>query len=96
MLKSLFTLKRQAGDMLADRLPGTAGQATWELLAHPLGPRERLTAYLNAWANMDESAWLEANVRALYEDIMDIFREHPESEVWYREWRATHPEARVC
>ena len=65
--------------------------APWELLAHPADPRERLTAYLDAWAGMDEAAWPEANVKALYEDIMDIFRDHPEAEGWYRDWRAAHP-----
>lgn len=96
MLKSLFTLKRQAGNMRADRSPGTAGEATWELLAHPLDPRERLTACLNAWAGMDEDLWPEANVRALYEDIMDIFLQYQEAESWYREWKQANPEAKLA
>ena len=70
--------------------------APWELLTHPPDPHKRLTDYLDAWAGMDEAAWLEANVKALYDDIMDIFQEYPEAEAWYREWRAAHPEARLC
>ena len=68
----------------------------WDLLTHPPDSQERLTEYLNAWATMDEAAWPEANVKALYEDIMDIFREHPEANGWFREWRAKHPQARLC
>ncbi len=68
---------------------------TWEALSHPTDPRECLTGYLDAWAGMDEAAWPEANVKALYDDIMDIFCEHPEAEGWYREWRASHPESRL-
>jgi hypothetical protein len=81
---------------LAD--PPNAGTQTdpvpWELLSHPQDPRERLTCYLDAWASMNEAVWPEANVRALYEDIMDIFRDHPEADGWFREWRAAHPEGR--
>lgn len=69
--------------------------APWELPTHPADPRERLTGYLDAWASMDESAWPEANVLALKEDIMDIFREYPEADAWYREWREKHPEGRL-
>jgi hypothetical protein len=43
---------------------------------------------------MDEATWPEANVKALYEDIMDIFREYPAAETWFAEWRAAHPGAR--
>ncbi len=81
--------------MPADRSLGRAGPAPWELLAHPPDPRERLTAYLNAWANMDEATWPEPNVKALYEDIMDVLRDHPQSETWFREWRKAHPEERL-
>lgn len=60
-----------------------------------LHPRERLARYLDTWAGMDESAWPEANVKALYDDIMDLFHAHPEAEAWYRAWRTAHPEARL-
>jgi len=69
--------------------------APWELLPHHSDPKERLFGYLDAWATMDEAAWPEANVKALYDDIMDIFQEHPEAEKWYREWRAAHPEVKL-
>ena len=83
---------------LADR-PKTGYRtdpAPWNLLTHPPDPRERLTEYLNVWAGMNEAAWPEANVKALYEDIMDIFREYPEAEGWFRDWRKAHAEARLC
>ncbi len=51
----------------------------------------RLAGYLDAWAGMDEAVWPEANVKALFEDIMDIFREHPAADGWYRAWRAGRP-----
>jgi len=66
------------------------------LLTHPEDPRERLTEYLDAWAGMDEAAWPEANVKALFDDIMDIFREHSEAGTWFEQWRAGHPEAKLC
>ncbi len=59
-------------------------------------PKARLWRLLDTWASMDESAWPEANVRALSEDIMDIFMEHSEAESWFRDWRTAHPEARLC
>ena len=68
--------------------------APWELLTRPQDPRERLILYLDTWATMSEDEWPEANVRALYEDIMDLFRDKPEADAWFREWRQKHPEAR--
>jgi hypothetical protein len=60
-------------------------------------PRTRLFGYLDAWAGMDESAWPEANVKALYEDIMDVFAEHPrDADGWFRAWRQAHPGARLA
>ncbi len=60
------------------------------------GARAYLWRLMDTWGSMDESTWQEANVRALYEDIMDLFNAHPEAEAWYREWRATFPEARLA
>ncbi len=71
-------------------------RAPWELLPCSQDPRERLTECLDVWAIMDESTWPEANVKALYEDIMDLFKAYPEAEAWYREWRKAHAEARLC
>jgi hypothetical protein len=59
-------------------------------------PKARLWDLLDTWAGMDETTWPEANVKALYDDIMDIFGEYPEADGWFREWRAAHPEARLC
>jgi len=36
-------------------------------------PRTRLFVCLDTWATIDEDSWPEASVKALYEDIMDIF-----------------------
>ena len=70
--------------------------APWERLTHLEDPRERLVSYLDTWADLDESAWPEVNVKALYEDIMDIFREYPEAEGWFQEWRQAHPVGRLA
>jgi len=60
-------------------------------------PKARLHQLLATWAWMDESAWPEANVQALYEDILDLFRDHPgEADAWFKEWRAAHPAARLA
>lgn len=60
-------------------------------------PRVRLLSYLDTWAGMDEAKWTEASVKALYDDIMDIFHDHPrEADGWFREWRAAHPTARLA
>jgi hypothetical protein len=37
----------------------------------------------------------EANVKALNEDIMDIFAEHAEANAWFRAWRGLHLNARL-
>jgi hypothetical protein len=95
VLKSLFTSEQGASHRPLDSSPQATGPAPWDLLTQPAEPRDRLTLYLNAWAGMDEAAWPEANVRALYDDIMDIFRDHPEADAWFAEWRAGQPEARI-
>ncbi len=88
---------RETGPVVVADPPKATPQlcsAPWDLLTHPSEPRERLTEYMDAWANMDESAWPEANVRALYEDIMDLFKAHHQAETWYQEWKQDHSEAR--
>ncbi len=51
---------------------------------------------MDTWTGMDEAAWPEANVKALYEDIMDIFGEYQEADAWFREWRKAHPEGKLA
>jgi hypothetical protein len=58
-------------------------------------PRTRLVRCLDLWATMDEATWSEPNVKALLDDIMDLFREYPEADGWFAEWRAAHPAARL-
>lgn len=58
-------------------------------------PRARLSALLHTWTNMNEGTSPEANVRDLYVDIMEIFRDHPEAEAWFGDWRATHSAERL-
>jgi len=61
------------------------------------GPQDRLVKMLNDWSTMDESAWSEANVQALYRDIADLFKAHPvEAGGWYQAWRREHPGARLA
>ena len=84
----------EGGAELAGPAAPWTAPALYEQLAHPPGPQGRLWLLLDTWAGMDEAAWPEANIKALYEDLMDIFRDHPEAETWYREWRKAHPEAR--
>jgi hypothetical protein len=79
----------RTSDPLADVLPPTP-------TVYPPGPRGRLWGLLDTWTSMDEAAWPEANVKAVFDDIMDIFRDHPEADAWYREWRGKNPEARLC
>jgi hypothetical protein len=93
---AIAELARHVGS-LADPLRATLrlDPAPWELLTRPQDPRDRLAEYLGTWATMDEAAWPEANVRALYDDIMDLFRDHPEADAWFRRWRAAHSEVRL-
>lgn len=78
----------------SDRVGDPRAPAALDFPGQTLDPRARLWRLLNTWAAMDEAAWTKANVKALYDDIMDLFREYREAEGWYREWRAAHPEAR--
>jgi len=66
----------------------------------PEAAKAHLWRLLDLWAGMDESqtttavtsgqpvpVWTEANVKALYEDIMDVFSATPEANGWLQEWR---------
>ena len=70
-------------------------RAMYDPLYHAPDPKARLWFLLDLWASMHEAEWSEANVNALYEDIMDLFRDHEEADAWFREWREAHPEARL-
>jgi hypothetical protein len=72
--------------------------------------KAHLWRLLDLWAGMDESqttesvmsgqpvpVWTEANIKALYEDILDLFSAFPkDADRWFREWRQAHPEARLA
>lgn len=59
-------------------------------------PAVRLARLLDTWSTMDESAWTDASVQALYGDIMDVFKAHPrEANGWYRTWRKKYSAARL-
>ncbi len=69
---------------------------SWPASLKPDGPRAYLSRLLNNWADMDETTWPEANIKALYDDIMDIFSAFPkDADRWFREWRERHPGAKV-
>lgn len=58
--------------------------------------RPRLCGLLEQWRTMDEGVWSGESVERLKNEILDIFRDHPvEAETLYREWKATHPTARL-
>ncbi len=51
--------------------------AVFDIPIHTSPPWTRLWSLLDTWAGIDERAWSEANVKALYDDIMDVFQENP-------------------
>lgn len=60
-------------------------------------PAVRLTRLLDTWSGMDESKWTEANVAALYQDILDVFKAHPvAADGWYQTWKREHPRGRLA
>ena len=60
-------------------------------------PRARLWTLLDLRAAQDDATEAEANIKALYEDIMDIFRDNPrDADGWFRDWRTAHPTARLA
>jgi hypothetical protein len=73
---------------------------SWPMDRTPEAAKAHLWRLLDLWAGMDESqtttavtsgqpvpVWTEANVKALYEDIMDVFSATPEANGWLQEWR---------
>ncbi len=69
---------------------------SWPETRTPDGARAYLWRLMDTWGSMDESTWQEANVKALYEDILDLFKAHPQAEGWFKEWRQANPEARLA
>ena len=94
--EAMLRILNRTRDVGAVAMADPPAPATCDLLCHASDPRARLWHLLGQWAGMDEAAWSEANFKALYEDIMDIFRDHPEADAWFRAWRAMHPEARLA
>lgn len=78
-----------------ERREAVADLIAQTILDRPADPKARLWMLLDTWAIMDEAGWSEANVKALYNDILDLFQEYPEADTWFREWREGHPEARL-
>ncbi len=55
----------------------------------------QLWALLDRWAGIDEATWPQQVVDRLKGEILTLFRNHPEADGWFREWRVAHPEARL-
>jgi hypothetical protein len=70
---------------------------SWPASRTPGKDKAHLWRLLDIWAGMDEATWQGAAVKALYEDIMDVFEGHAkDADRWFREWREAHPEARLA
>jgi len=59
-------------------------------------PKARLWHVLDEWVGLDEATTSAGDMTRLKDELMDLFATHPEAEGWYREWRATRPEAQLC
>ncbi len=60
-------------------------------------PEAQLWSLLTMWATMDEDQWTQETVDRLKDEILDLFKAYPtEADAWFREWRATFPEARLA
>ncbi len=62
----------------------------------PLDPQIRLRSLLTTWATLDEDHWTQEAVDTLKDSILDLFRDYPEADAWFKEWREIHPGARLC
>lgn len=82
---------------------------SWSCERTPDQAKAYLWRLLDLWTTMDESemstsvlsgqavaVWSEPNVKALHEDIMDVFAANREANTWFAEWRALHPEAKLA
>ncbi len=45
---------------------------------------------------MDEEAWTQEAMDRLKDEILDVFKAHPEADAWFKEWQAVHPEAKLA
>ncbi len=61
----------------------------------PPDPKTRLSSLLTTWFTMSVTAWRQDYIDMIKDLIMDIFRDHPEAGDWFKDWRATHPEAKL-
>jgi hypothetical protein len=61
----------------------------------PPDPKARLWRLLDEWASPDEATNTQETVDRLKDKILDMFRDQPEADQWFREWRRTHPEAKL-
>ena len=67
-----------------------------DLACHTSDHLERLWSLLDQWAGMDEVTWHPEAVDRLKDDILDVFKAHPEADAWFRDWREKHPAARLA
>ncbi len=87
---------RPAGLALADP-PAIGADPLARLDPLPSDPKARLWRLLDIRAGQDDATETEANVKAVHEDIMDLFREHSrEAAGWFSAWRTAHPAARLA
>ncbi len=61
----------------------------------PPDPKTRLSSLLTTWFTINEKGWRQEYIDMIKDMIMDIFRDDPEAGDWFKEWRATHPEAKL-
>jgi hypothetical protein len=59
-------------------------------------PKDRLRHLLDTWASVVDAPIPQEAVDRLKNEIMNIFHAYPEAESWFKEWRARHPDARLC
>ena len=74
--------------------PVTAGTGRDRLTVPPVA-RTALWRLLDRWARLETAAGSEANVKALYDAILDVFAAYPEAGLWYQAWREQNPDAKL-
>jgi hypothetical protein len=86
----------KAIEAAANRHAGPGQTSPVSDLFDPPDPRTRLWRLLDLRAAQDDATETAANVKALFDDILDVFRDHPEANRWFHEWRAAHPGAKLA